>query len=331
MESFIFSVSAVAPIVLMVLIGYFLKRLGMMNEQFAKDANKLVFRVFMPVMLFLNIYKIKDLSGFNFGFIGYVLIALLIIFVVSIPAVIAVTKDKGRRGVLVQAAFRSGYSLIGIPLAESLYGTEGAIAATLLSAGVIPLFNILAVISLSMFSDGEGEKEKISIKKILIGIVKNPLIIGIAAGLAALGIRAIFESCGIEFRLGNITPVMTVIQYVSNLAIPMALLVLGAQFEFAAVASMKNEIIFGTVIRTVVVPAIFVSIAYFFFRGTFTAAHYACFVSVFATPVAVPTVPMAQEMDGDVTLAGQLVVWSTLVSAVTVFLVTFLLKIGGAF
>ena len=134
-----------------------------------------------------------------------------------------------------------------------------------------------------------------------------------------------------EFRLGNITPVMTVIQYVSNLAIPMALLVLGAQFEFAAVASMKNEIIFGTVIRTVVVPAIFVSIAYFFFRGTFTAAHYACFVSVFATPVAVTTVPMAQEMDGDVTLAGQLVVWSTLVSALTVFLVTFLLKIGGAF
>ena len=330
MESFIFSVSAVAPIVLMVLIGYFLKSIGMMKEQFAKDANKLVFRVFMPVMLFLNIYKIKDLSGFDFGFIGYVLIALLIIFVVSIPAVIAVTKDKGRRGVLVQAAFRSGYSLIGIPLAESLYGTEGAIAATLLSAGVIPLFNILAVISLSMFSDG-NEKEKISVKKILIGIVKNPLIIGIAAGLAALGIRAIFESCGIEFRLGNITPVMTVIQYVSNLAIPMALLVLGAQFEFAAVASMKNEIIFGTVIRTVVVPAIFVSIAYFFFRGTFTAAHYACFVSVFATPVAVTTVPMAQEMDGDVTLAGQLVVWSTLVSALTVFLVTFLLKIGGAF
>lgn len=330
MDSFVFSVSAVAPIVLTVLIGYFLKSIGMMKEQFAKDANKLVFRVFMPVMLFLNIYKIKDLSGFDFGFIGYVLLALLIIFFVSIPAVIAVTKDKGRRGVLVQAAFRSGYSLIGIPLAESLYGTEGAIAATLLSAGVIPLFNILAVISLSMFSDG-NEKERISVKKILLGIVKNPLIIGIAAGLAALGIRAIFEGCGITFRLGNITPLMTVIQYVSNLAIPMALLVLGAQFEFAAVASMKKEIVFGTVIRTVVVPAIFVSIAYFFFRGTFTAAHYACFVSVFATPVAVTTVPMAQEMDGDVTLAGQLVVWSTLVSAITVFLVTFLLKIGGAF
>lgn len=330
MDSFIFSVSAVAPIVLMVLIGYFLKRIGMMNEQFAKDANKLVFRVFMPVMLFLNIYKIKDLSGFNFGFIGFVLVALLIIFFVSIPAVIAVTKDKGRRGVLVQAAFRSGYSLIGIPLAESLYGTEGAIAATLLSAAVIPLFNILAVVSLSMFG-GDGEKEKISVKKILLGIVKNPLIIGIAAGLASLGIRAIFENCGITFRLGDITPLMTVIQYVSNLAIPMALLVLGAQFEFAAVASMKKEIIFGTVIRTVVVPAIFVSIAYFCFRGTFTAAHYACFVSVFATPVAVTTVPMAQEMDGDVTLAGQLVVWSTLVSALTVFLVTFLLKIGGVF
>ena len=65
MDSFIFSVCAVAPIVLTVLIGYFLKSIGMMKEQFAKDANKLVFRVFMPVMLFLNIYKIKDLSGFN--------------------------------------------------------------------------------------------------------------------------------------------------------------------------------------------------------------------------------------------------------------------------
>ena len=85
MDSFIFSVSAVAPIVLMVLIGYFLKSIGMMNDQLAKDANKLVFRVFMPVMLFLNIYKIKDLSGFNFGFIGYVLIALLIILLNIYP------------------------------------------------------------------------------------------------------------------------------------------------------------------------------------------------------------------------------------------------------
>ena len=124
---------------------------------------------------------------------------------------------------------------------------------------------------------------------------------------------------------------MTVIQYLSNLAIPLALLVLGAQFEFSAVSSLRREIIFGTLIRTVIVPLFAIGVAYIFFRDRFSAAHFASFVSVFATPVAVPSVPMVQEMGGDVTLAGQLVVWSTLVSALTVFLVTFLLRLGGAF
>lgn len=330
MDSFLFSVGAVAPIVLMVIIGYFLKMIGWMDERFAKDANKLVFRAFMPIMLFLNIYRIEDLSGIDFGFIGFVLIILLAVFFLSIPASAVVTKNKDRRGVLIQAAFRSGYSLIGIPLAESLYGAEGAIAATLLSAAVIPLYNILAVISLSMFGGDDG-KEKPSVKKILLGIIKNPLILGIAAGMVALGIRVLLTNAGIDFRLSNITPLFTVLKYISNLAIPMALLVLGAQFELSAVASLRREIIFGTVVRTVVVPVISIGIAYFFLRNSFNSAHFACFVSVFATPVAVTTVPMAQEMDGDVTLAGQLVVWSTLVSALTVFLATFLLRIGGAF
>ena len=329
MDSFIFALSAVAPIVLTVVIGYFFKRIGLMDADFAKKANKLVFRAFMPVMLFLNIYRIESLAGIDFGFILYVVIALLVIFAVAIPASIIVAKHKNGRGVLVQAAFRSGYSLIGIPLAESLYGTEGAIAATLLSAAVIPLFNVLAVISLTALGNESGKKPKVG--EILLGILKNPLILGIAAGLAALGVRAIFAKCGIDFRLGNVKPVMTVIQYISNLAIPMALLVLGAQFEFSAVSSLRREIIFGTVVRTVVVPVFAIGIALLFFKGSFAAAHFACFVSVFATPVAVTTVPMAQEMDGDVTLAGQLVVWSTLVSALTVFLITLALRLCGAF
>ncbi len=329
MDSFIFALSAVAPIVLTVLIGYCFKRIGLMDADFAKKANKLVFRAFMPVMLFLNIYRIDSLAGIDFGFILYVVIALLVIFAIAIPASIAVAKRKNGRGVLVQAAFRSGYSLIGIPLAESLYGLEGAIAATLLSAAVIPLFNVLAVISLTALGNDGGKKP--SVGEILLGILKNPLILGIAAGLAALGLRAAFGELGTDFRLGNVKPVMTVIQYISNLAIPMALLVLGAQFEFSAVSALRREIIFGTAVRTVIVPIFAIGIAYLAFGSRFAPAHFACFVSVFATPVAVTTVPMAQEMDGDVTLAGQLVVWSTLVSALTVFLFTLVLRLLGAF
>ncbi len=329
MNSFIFAVSAVAPIVLMVVVGYMLKKIGWMNESFSKMANKLVFRIFMPVMLFVKIYAISDLSNLNYWFLGYTAIAILVIFAIAVPASFFITKQKNRRGVLVQAAFRSSYSLIGIPVADSLYGEKGAIAATLLSVVAIPIFNVLAVISLSALDNSKSKK--VNVGKIILDILKNPLILGIAAGVIAIAVRMLLQRNGINFRLSDIGPLFKVLNYLSDLAIPLALLVLGAQFEFSAVASMKKEIIWGTVIRTVLVPALVVGVAYFFLRDKFAPEHFATFVSVFATPVAVPSVPMVQEMDGDVTLAGQLVVWSTLVSAFTVFLITLLLRLGGAF
>ena len=329
MDSLIFALSAVAPIVLAVVVGYFFKKIGMMDEDFAKKANKLVFRAFMPVMLFVNIYKMS-LSDVDLGFIGYCLIALFIIFAVSLPACMMIAGKKDRVGVLVQAIFRSGYSLIGIPLAGSLYGDEGMMAATILSAALIPCFNVLAVISLSALGNDSGER--VSPVKIILDIIKNPLIIGIFAALVCVAVRTfIFEPAGITFKLSNIGPLFQVLNYLADLAIPLALLVLGAQFEFSAVAALKKEIIFGTLTRTVIVPAIVLGIAFIFFRDRFTPGQFATLVAAFATPVAVPSVPMVQEMGGDVTLAGQLVVWSTLASALTVFLVTFLLRMGGAF
>ena len=201
-------------------------------------------------------------------------------------------------------------------------------AAALLSAAVIPVFNILAVISLSSLGNDSGER--ISVKKIVFGIVKNPLIIGIVAGLLAIGCRTLLATVGFTLRLSDITPVMQVLEYIGGLAIPLALLVLGAQFEFSAVSSLKREIIFGTMVRCVIVPVFALGIAFFCFKEDLAKAQFAAYVSLFATPVAVPSVPMVQEMNGDVTLAGQLVVWSTLVGAFSIFLAAFLLRLGGA-
>lgn len=328
MESLIFAVNAVFPIILTVVVGYFLKKAGLINTSLAKAMNKLVFRVFLPSMLFLNVYNIRDFGTIDLGYIAYSAIVVLLIFGLSLPAVIWFEKRSGRRGVLLQATFRSNYALIGIPLAQSLFGDEGAMIATVLSAAVIPLFNVLAVISLTVFRSG-GEKP--SVKKILLDIVKNPLIQSIAFGLVVLGIRAIVANAQISFRLDEIQPLFTVLRYLSNLATPLALLVLGAQFEFSAISALKREIIFGTVIRTVIVPILGVGMAWLFFSDIFDGAHFAAFVAMFATPVAVSSVPMAQEMDGDTELAGQLVIWTTLVSAVSVFLVSYLLKVGGIF
>ena len=328
MESLIFAINAVAPIIITVAIGYVLKKLGIMDGKFAKTANKLVFHLFLPCMLFLNVYKINAIADIELGYVAYVAVALLAIFCLSLPAVMAVTKKSERRGALWQAGFRSNYALIGIPLAQSLFGEAGAMIATLLSAFVVPALNVLAVISLSVFRRNGG---KTSVGKILIGIVKNPLIQSIALGLVVLCIRALFVEIGISFRLADFPPVYTVLEYMGRLATPVALLCLGAQFEFSAVSELRREILFGTLMRTVIVPAIGIGTAFLFFRGVFGGAHFAAFIAVFATPVSISSVPMTQEMDGDVTLAGQLVVWTTLASAFSVFLISFLLKLAGIF
>ena len=328
MKSFIFALNAVSPIVIMVVIGYILKKIGFMKADFAKAANKLVFRVFLPVMLFLNVYKIENIAEMNFGYALYAVVSLIIITVLATPFVILFTSAKNQRGVLLQSIFRSNYALIGIPLASALFGEEGVIVATLLSAIIVPIFNMLAVISLSVFKE---EKSKIDIKGILIEIAKNPLIQAIFTGLIFLGIRALFVKWNVDFRLLDITPVEKVLSYLSNMATPLALIVLGAQFEFSAVSSMKKEIIFGTVIRTLIVPLLGLGAAYLLFRNSFGGAEFAALVAMFATPVAVSSVPMAQEMDGDVTLAGQLVVWTTIISTLTIFFSSYLLKLAGIF
>ena len=107
MESFIFALNAVLPIIIMIVLGYILKKKGFMDGTFAKKANTLVFRLFLPTMLFLNVYNIDNIGGIDVGYVVYVVIALLIIFVLSIPVVKMLTKKSERRGALLQAGFRS--------------------------------------------------------------------------------------------------------------------------------------------------------------------------------------------------------------------------------
>ena len=284
MESFLFAINAVTPIILLVMIGYFLKRIGLMKPDFARLANRVVFRVFLPATLFLNTYKISGLRAADLGFVGYALIMIVVLFAIAIPVSILTTSHAERRGPMVQVAFRSNYALVGLPLAQSLFGDEGELMATLLSALSIPLFNVLAVIALSVFHKNGG---KPGIKKILLGIVKNPLIIGIAAGLVCVGIRALFVRWGVSFRLTDLRPVYQVLEYLSAVSTPLALLVLGAQFEFSAIKEMRREIVVGTLARVVVAPLLGVGVAYLFFRHQFSGAHFATFVALFATPVAV--------------------------------------------
>ena len=250
------------------------------------------------------------------------------IFLLAIPSVMLLTKKKKCRGALLQIVFRSNYALIGIPLASTLFPGEGAAVATLLSAIMVPAFNMLAVVALSIFNN-DGEKP--NFRKVLKGIAKNPLIISIFAGLLALGIRALLVEWNCDFRLSSVPTIYNTLKYLSNIATPLSLLVLGAQFEFSAIPHLKREIISGVILRSLVVPALGIGIAYLAFGKVFTGAQFAALVAVFCTPVAVSSVPMAQEMGADAELAGQLVVFTTITSAFTVFITSFLLKSAGIF
>lgn len=325
MSDILFAINATAPIVLTVLVGYFLKRVGLIDPTLAKAMNKLVFRVFLPAMLFLNMYKIESFADIDFTYVWYTLISTVILFLIAIPVVMAITKENPKRGALLQSVFRANYALVGIPLATSLFGEAGGIMATVLSAFIIPVFNTLAVVGLCIFSSDK----KPSVKKVLVGIAKNPLIQSIALGFVVLGIRAIFVKLNIEFRLADVTPIYKTLSNLSAVATPLSLVVLGAQFELSAIPELKKYISFGVLARNLVVPFIGIGVAYLF--GCFSGAHFATFVAVFCTPVAVSSVPMAQEMDADVSLAGQLVVWSTVFSAASIFLASYVLKALGVF
>lgn len=326
MDAFLFAFGAVTPLVLIVALGYLLKRIDLFPAELGKKVNKLVFKILIPATVFLNIYKIDDVGDVDPTYIIYVAVLTTILFVVSLPLSCLITKRTDRRGVISQVMYRSNYALIGLSLVELICGEGGLSEAALLSVVSVSLFNAFSVVSLSVFGE---EKTRIDFKKIFLDILKNPLIIAIAAGLVCLLLRRLFVSIDVDFRLSSVTPLFRAITYISNAATPVALLCLGAQFEFSAIRSMKKEIICGVLLRTVAVPALALGIAYVFFD--FTAGMFAAMIAAFATPVSVSSAPMAQEMGGDGELAGQLVLWTTAVSSVTLFGFIYALRLLGVF
>ena len=329
--AFIFAAEAVLPIILLMIVGYLLKVKGLLTKPFLDTGNKFTFRVLLPVMLFCNVYKIERLADVNKAFIIYGIGMVFFIFLLAAAVCCAFTKDNAKRGALIQAVFRSNYAIIGIPLAASLFGDKGAAAAGVMSAFCVPTFNILGVVTLVMFN-GSEKKQKADIKGMLKGIVTNPLIIGTVTGIAVLGIRELFIRYGIAFRLSNVTVVYKTLENIKSVCTPFALMVLGGRFEFSAVSKRRKEIAFGTLLRTVAVPVIGIGTAYMLRTPMgLSGEHFAVYMGVFATPVAVASAIMAKEMGADDELAGQLVVWTSLVSTLTIFIYTALLRMLGVF
>ncbi|MCM1131027.1 MAG: AEC family transporter [Roseburia sp.] len=328
MDNLLFTLNAILPIILPILLGYFLKRLHFFKEEFLTEANKLVFKILIPILLFSNLY-LSDLSKINWGFVGFAAAAILILFFVGMGVVLFIPNRK-QKGVILQACFRSNYAIIGIPLATMLGGEAAGAEASVIAAVSVPLFNILAVIALSIYD--RDENTKISIKDILFKIITNPLIIGVLAGLAVCGINM-----GINASGGNVNSFLNAylkfipdtITSLAKVATPLALLVLGGRFEFKAVKNLWKQLTISVTLRLVITPAIFLVIAYFLgFNGS---TQFSILIALFATPIAVSSAPMAAQMGQDEELAGQIVVWTSALSAFSLFAIIMICAAIGIF
>ena len=335
-DIFLFAFNAITPIVLLILTGFVLKRIGFLNDNFLQTANKFVFNVSLPVLLFFNVYNIGNLGEIQWNTVIFALIIILLLFISGFVYSKLFIKDNRQKGVVWQSFYRSNFAIIGLPLSQALGGDEGIAIASILSAFSIPVFNALAVVSLSVYTSSDG-KNKIRIKDILIKITKNPLIIGVTLGLVMLGIRQ-FIPVGTDgeyvFTIKNNLPFLyDAIGMLSKIASPLALVVLGGKFRFEAIKGLKKQIIAGSFARIIFAPALGIATAILlsdisgFF--SFTPAHYAAFIALFGSPVAVSSAIMASQMDNDDQLANQILVWTSIASVVTVFVTVVILKSVG--
>lgn len=339
-STFIFAFEAVVPLVLIIFLGYWFRRIGMFSDEFLAKGYSFSFRVALPCMLFCNVYSIDSLSEIDIRTVIYSLLVVILLFAIGTAVVILTIPDKRQRGVIVQCFFRSNCAILGISLTESLGGTAALQCAAVVTAFTIPLYNVLAVVSLSIFcgEKKEGKKGLLAINWKQIGkkIVTNPLIIGVCLGLFCLAVRTLIptdENGEKIFMISKQLNVLyTVVQNLSRIASPFMLLILGGQFTFSAVKTLKKQIIIGTAARILLAPILAIGAGYLLSRlgilslGT---AEYATFIAVFATPIAVSSAIMAREMNNDEILAGQLVVWTSVGSVFTIFLFAMFFRMVG--
>ena len=306
------SANAVLPMCLIMALGYGTRRLGWIRREEISAINKIAFRIFLPCLLYYNVYC-SDLSGsFDPLLMAYAVGGVLLTFGLSLGYTLLTEKLPERRGVMIQGMFRSNYVIMGIPVATALLGSDQLGTVSILIAVVVPLFNMLAVVVLEVF---RGQKPKPL--HVLGQIVKNPLVIASALGILTL-------AAGI--RLPHILE--RTIQNVSAIASPLQLFLLGAFFQFSGLKTYRRELVTVSAAKLIVSPGLFLGLgALLGFRGV----AFVSLIGIFASPTAVNSFTMAQQMGGDAELAGDIVVTTSAVSILTMFLWVFLFKSLGMF
>ena len=302
LENFIYSINVTIPIFLVMVLGYFLRRRGMLNENFVNVANKFNFDVTLPFMVFRDISAVDIKAVFDLKYVLFCAIASSVCFWVIWGLTRIFLHDKSMRGAFVQASFRSSAAVMGLAFISNLYGPSAM--GPLMIIGAVPLYNIYSVLVLTFEAEGNAQDQgKEKIKEACINILKNPIIISIILGL-------IVSFSQIRF------PVLVdrTVDNVAKMATPLALITLGAGFEGRAALAKMKPTLAASFVKLIGQAAIFIPIA---IALGFTGEKLIGIMVMLAAPATPSCYIMAKNMNNDGVLTASIVVMTTLLAAFT--------------
>lgn len=314
MESLILSFNAVAPLFLLMLTGYVIKRLNIVQKKDFDMINKLVFKIFLPVLLFQNLYATKTVDTLDINIVLFIVTGVLTAFILGGFFVCAISKSNSKRAAMLQGFFRSNFAILGIPIINSICG-ENVTGLTYIMVGiVVPMFNVLAVVCFEIFST---RQEHLSIKSLAKGVVTNPLIIGCAAGLLFF-----------IFKIKLPFVVEKAVEDISQIATPLAIVAMGGSFALGSIKGCIKEVTITVLARLIIIPLVAVAAAVVI---GFSGEALACVLITFGGPIAISSFTMAQQMGGDEDIAANNVVFSSILCIVTLFCWIYILSSFGLF
>ena len=300
MENLIFSLNATIPIFLMMLLGMLFRKLGWMDEVFAAKMNKFVFLVPLPVLLFEQLATVDFSEVWDIKFILFCFVVTAISITIS-TLISLLWKDRSIKGEFIQATYRSSAALLGIAFIQNIYGTAGM--APLMIIGSVPLYNIMAVVVLSVFKPGNNSFDKVLVKKTLKGIATNPIIIGIVAG---------FVWSALKLPMPSI--LHKTVSSIGATATPMGLMSMGATFEMKKATSKMKPTLVAVFMKLVGFCAIFLPMAALLgFRNEEMIA----ILVMLGSATTVSCFVMARNMGHEGTLSSGVIMMTTLLSAFT--------------
>lgn len=307
MTELLFSLNATIPVFLLILLGFIICKIGIINDDFIKIANKFNFTITLPALLFRDLSSTDFTQNMDIKYILFCAITTSVCFWGIWFLARLFIKDKSIIGAFVQASFRGSAAILGIAFIQNIYGNSSI--APLMIIGTVPLYNIYSVIVLTIESNNGSKK---SIKDTAINVLKNPIIISIFVGLIFSALSVDFPTI-VDKTLGNI----------ASMASPLALICIGGAFKGLSTISSIKPTLIATSIKLIILPMLFLPIAVHF---GYTDEKLVALIVMLASPTTPSCYIMAQTMGNDEKLTASIVVVATLLSSITLTLLVYILK-----